>query len=50
MLVPLAVGTHVTLLGKLPTPALLTKAMKQVRPSLIVCVPLMMSGPHSVIP
>ncbi len=42
MLVPLAVGTHVTLLGKLPTPALLTKAMKQVRPSLIVCVPLIL--------
>ena len=39
MLVPLAVGSDVTLLGKTPTPALLLKAMKQVRPSLIICVP-----------
>ena len=42
MLVPLAVGTHVTLLGKTPSPALLLKAMKQVRPSLVVCVPLIL--------
>lgn len=42
MLVPLAVGTHVTLLGRIPTPALLTKAMKEVRPSLVVCVPLIL--------
>lgn len=42
MLVPLATGTHVTLLGKTPTPALLLKAMKEVRPSLIVCVPLIL--------
>ncbi len=42
MLVPLAAGTHVTLLGKTPTPALLLKAMKQVRPSLVVCVPLIL--------
>jgi len=42
MLVPLAVGTHVTLFGKLPTPALLVKAMNQVRPSLIICVPLIL--------
>lgn len=42
MLVPLAVGTHVTLLGKTPSPALLMKALKQVRPSLVVCVPLIL--------
>ncbi len=42
MLVPLATGTHVTLFGKLPTPALLVKAMNQVRPSLIICVPLIL--------
>ena len=42
MLVPLAVGTHVTLFGKLPTPALLVKALNQVRPSLIICVPLIL--------
>ncbi len=42
MLVPLAVGSHVTLLGKTPVPSLLMKAMKQVRPSLIICVPLIL--------
>ena len=42
LLVPLAVGTHVTLFGKLPTPALLVKALNQVRPSLIICVPLIL--------
>lgn len=42
MLVPLAVGTHVTLFGRIPTPALLVKAMNQVRPSLIICVPLIL--------
>ena len=42
MLVPLAVGSHVTLLGKTPTPALLLKAMRQVKPSLIICVPLIL--------
>lgn len=42
MLTPLAVGSHITLLGKIPTPALLLKAMKQVRPSLIICVPLIL--------
>ncbi|MDE6437117.1 MAG: AMP-binding protein [Muribaculaceae bacterium] len=42
MLTTLAVGSHVTLLGKTPTPMLLLKAMRQVRPSLIVCVPLIL--------
>ena len=42
MLVPLAVGSHVTLLGKTPTPMLLLKALRQVRPSLIICVPLIL--------
>ena len=42
MLVPLAVGSHVTLFGKIPTPQLLVKAMAQVRPSLIICVPLIL--------
>ncbi|MDE6418163.1 MAG: AMP-binding protein [Duncaniella sp.] len=42
MLVPLAVGTHVTLLGKLPTPKLLLKAFAEVKPSLIICVPLIL--------
>ena len=42
MLVPLAAGTHITLLGKLPTPKLLLKAFAQVRPNLIICVPLIL--------
>lgn len=42
MLVPLAVGTHITLLGKLPTPKILLKAMSEIRPSLVICVPLIL--------
>lgn len=42
MLVPLAVGTHVTILGKLPTPKLLLKAFAEVRPNLVICVPLIL--------
>ena len=42
MLTPLAVGTHVTLLGKLPTPKLLLKAFAEVKPNLIICVPLIL--------
>lgn len=42
MLVPLAVGTHVTLFGKLPSPKALLKAMAEVRPNLILLVPLIL--------
>lgn len=42
MLVPLAVGTHVTVFGKLPSPKLLVKAFGEVRPNLILCVPLVL--------
>lgn len=42
MLVPLAVGTFVTIFGKTPTPRLLLGAMAQVRPNLVVCVPLIL--------
>ena len=42
MLVPLAVGTHVTILGKLPTPKLLLKAFAEVKPNLVICVPLIL--------
>lgn len=42
MLVPLATGTHVTVLGKQPTPQLLLTALKKVKPSLVVCVPLIL--------
>ncbi len=42
MLVPLSVGTFVTLFGKTPTPRLLLAAMAQVRPNLVICVPLIL--------
>ena len=42
MLVPLAIGTHVTLLGKLPSPKILVKAMSEIRPNLVICVPLIL--------
>ncbi len=42
MLVPLGAGSHITLLGKLPTPKLLLKAFAEVRPNLIICVPLIL--------
>lgn len=40
MLTTLAVGAHITLLGKLPSPKVLLKAFAEVKPNLIVCVPL----------
>lgn len=42
MLTPLAVGSHVTILGKIPSPRILIKAMADVRPSLVICVPLIL--------
>ena len=42
MLVPLAVGSHVTLLGKIPSPQILMRAFARVKPSLIICVPLIL--------
>lgn len=42
MLVPLAVGTHITLFGKPPVPRLLLSALKEVKPDLIICVPLIL--------
>jgi len=42
MLTPLAAGACVTLLDKLPTPNILLKAFAQVRPNLILCVPLIL--------
>lgn len=35
-----AVGTHVTLLGKIPSPKILMKAFDEVKPNLIITVPL----------
>lgn len=42
MLTPLGAGSHIVLLGKLPTPKLLLKAMADVKPHLILCVPLIL--------
>lgn len=42
MLAPLAAGSHVTVFGKMPTPRLLIKAMQEVRPTLILSVPLVL--------
>lgn len=42
MLTPLATGSHITVLGKLPTPKLLLKAFSEVKPNLILSVPLIL--------
>lgn len=42
MLVPLAVGSHITIFSKPPIPQLLLKAMAEVKPDLVVCVPLVL--------
>ncbi len=41
-LCPLAEGTHVTLLGKIPAVKILMEAMLEVRPHMICCVPLVL--------
>ncbi|MBP3298630.1 MAG: AMP-binding protein [Muribaculaceae bacterium] len=40
MLTPLACGSHVTVLGRTPSPAILLKALAEVKPHLILSVPL----------
>ena len=42
LIVPMAVGTHITLLGKIPSPKILLKALEEVKPNLIICVPLIL--------
>ncbi len=42
LLTPLAVGTHVTLFGRIPAPRLLVKALGEVKPNLVLCVPLVL--------
>lgn len=42
MLVPLAAGTHITLFQKTPTPRLLLAALGEVRPNLVILVPLIL--------
>lgn len=41
-LVPMAVGAHVYLLGKVPSPKILLKAFEEVKPNLILTVPLIL--------
>ncbi len=41
MLTPLATGSHITLLGKLPAAPILLKALKDVKPDLLLTVPLL---------
>jgi long-chain acyl-CoA synthetase len=41
MLAPLAVGAHITLLGKMPAPKILLEAMAVVKPNVVVTVPLL---------
>lgn len=42
LLTPLTLGAHITLLGKMPTASILVKALKAVRPQLVVTVPLIL--------
>ena len=41
MLTPLATGSHITLLGKLPAAPILLKALENVKPDLLLTVPLL---------
>lgn len=41
-LVPMAVGAHVFMLGKVPSPKILLKAFEEVKPNLILTVPLIL--------
>ena len=42
MLTPLATGSHLTLLGKIPSPKIIVDAMSKVKPDLVICVPLVL--------
>ena len=41
-LTPMAVGGHITLLGRIPSPKILVEAMAVVKPTVICCVPLIL--------
>ncbi len=41
-LTQLAVGGHVTLLGRIPSPKILIEAMQEVKPTVVNCVPLVL--------
>ena len=42
LLTPMAVGAHINILGKMPTPKILLKAFADIRPNLIITVPLIL--------
>ena len=42
LLTPMAVGAHVYILGKMPTPKILLQAFEDVKPNLIITVPLIL--------
>lgn len=41
-LTPLAVGGHITLLGRIPSPKILIEAMAVVKPTIVCCVPMIL--------
>ena len=47
MLTPLAVGSHLTLLGRIPSPKILIKALAEIKPHLVICVPLILEKIYS---
>lgn len=47
MLAPLAAGGTLTLLGRIPSPKILVKAMNEVKPNLVLCVPLVLEKIYS---
>ena len=47
MLTPLAVGSHITLLGRIPAPKVIVKAMQEIQPHLVICVPLVLEKIYS---
>ena len=42
MLTPMAQGVHLHILGKIPSPRVLLKALSDVKPQLVICVPLIL--------
>ena len=47
MLTPLAVGSHITLLGRIPSPKIIVKAMQEIKPHLVITVPLVLEKIYS---
>jgi len=47
LLTPLAVGSHITLLGRIPSPKILVKAMSEVKPHVVFTVPLVLEKIYS---